>query len=336
MTMRLFNARRFFGSSMLALALITGTSLTAKAEGSIESSAIAAIAGPIAEEIAERFPRILPAIKGAIDNRKKKKQTKITQLKFTPLNNNAAKLFTTVKCGFHKDSKKGRMRFRRLNVWSNNKIIHENDVQSKVGAARQLTYAVTLRDFLDIDDLTEAVKGNAKSLTFVIRVEAKCETFNEKVANFNGWKSKKTTREIFVEMPLNLTDPERCKLLDTCRAVINPKIEVVSFRSHKRRYSGSCPAKVAFKAKVETTGKLSGKVWLEHEDGSTSKKTSWSMARAGSASSTLTRLVRADDANGRLRSKLVLRYRDANGKKRTVKSRAATYGVTCKRGLTSG
>lgn len=328
-------ARRLLGGGALTLALAICTVPSAQAEQSIEASAIAAIAGPIAEEIAERFPRVLPAIHGAIQKRKEKKKSKITQIIVEPYHKNAAQLHTTIACGMHINSKKGRMRFRRLNVWVNNRIVLENDVQSKHGAQRSLTYAVMLRDFLDVEQLTEAVRGDAKEMTIVVRVEAKCETFNEKVANFNGWKSHKTSREIFIKVPINLTDPERCKILDTCKTLMTPKIEVTSFRSKKRRYVGSCPAKVVFQAKVKATGPLAGKAWLEHDDGSKSKQSSWSMARAGSTASNVTRVVAANDA-GRRWSKLVLRYKDANGNTKTVKSRPAAYGVVCRHGLKSG
>ena len=328
----------------LIAAFIVGGVLTATpaaAQTPVDPAATAAItgaSGPIAEEVAKRFPRILPAIKSSIQKRQQRKQSVIEKIVIEPMRNNSIMVFATVRCGIHRDNKTGRMRYRRLNVWVNNRLLKDNVYHPHAGAQRAMTAEALVKDAIDVEYLANAIEANAKKMPFVVRVEALCETYDERNGRFTGKKKHKKTREIFGEIKLDLVKNECWKYLESCAKAIaaakvdGNSVEIVSFKSARRRNVGGCPMDVPFVAKVRASAAVSGRAWLAYEDGSRSRDHAWRLSRDQTASSKLSRRIQGKPgARKDGWARLVVSWKGTDGKTHKRQSGKVSFRARCNR-----
>ncbi len=278
--------------------------------------------------------RSASAISSAIKKRRKRRESTIEQIRIAPLKNNSMDLFTTVRCGIHRDNKTGRMRYRRLNVWVNNRLVLEGHCQPHAGAKRAMTDPVLIKNVIDVERLANAIEANAESMPFVVRVEAMCETYDDRNGRFTGRKKHRKSDEIFGTIELDLVAKECWKYLKSCEEAMSTvdenSVEIVSFRSPKRNHVGGCPVNVPFIAKIRTEVAVSGRAWLKYEDGSRSRDHDWKMRRAGKEAANMSRRISGkpgDRKNGWVR--LVVSWEGSDCKKHSVQSGKVDFRTKC-------
>ncbi len=111
-------------------------------------------------------------------------------------------------------------------------------------------------------------------------------------------------------------------------------VSISAFKVKQANATMSCPGKVPFSATINTKTKVSGKTWMELENGSKTKKLNWNMNAKGSASSTLNRSWQAKGYNKKHGwARLVVQYKGSNGKNITKKSGKVNFARTCSKGM---
>jgi len=110
---------------------------------------------------------------------------------------------------------------------------------------------------------------------------------------------------------------------------------IKSFSVMNKNLTVQCPAKVSFKAEVHSKYKLAGQAWLENENGSTTKKLDFAIGKNAAAESVIERAwEKSDFVKHSGWSKLVITYKDQDGKTITKKSLKANFFRTCSKGPT--
>ena len=109
---------------------------------------------------------------------------------------------------------------------------------------------------------------------------------------------------------------------------------IKSLKPTHKNLKTQCPNDVEFNAKIQTKYTLKGKVWLENENGSKTKKISWSNGKGKTTSSVI---KRSWDAKGYKKqngwSRMVVTYKDQKGKTYTKKSSKVKFSRTCSKGF---
>lgn len=107
-------------------------------------------------------------------------------------------------------------------------------------------------------------------------------------------------------------------------------LAIKSLKPTYKNQTMQCPANVDFKATIHTQYALKGQVWLENEDGSKTKKINWNNGKNQTTSSIINRSWKAQGYNKKNGwSKMVITYKDQQGKSYTKKSNKVQFSLTC-------
>ena len=110
-------------------------------------------------------------------------------------------------------------------------------------------------------------------------------------------------------------------------------VSIQSFSVVQKNATINCPGKVEFKATISTTTKVSGTVYLEHENGQKSGVHPWNMPKKGSATSSLSRTWTANDFKAHSGwSRMVVKWKGTDGKTYSKTSGKASFTRTCSKG----
>jgi len=109
-------------------------------------------------------------------------------------------------------------------------------------------------------------------------------------------------------------------------------VSISSFKALKKNANIKCPGNIDFNATIKTKTKVSGKFWLEFENGKKSNTHNWNMSGKGSQTSKVSRSWNAKNfkANSGW-TRMALTWKDKKGKKYSKKSSKATFKRTCKK-----
>jgi hypothetical protein len=108
-------------------------------------------------------------------------------------------------------------------------------------------------------------------------------------------------------------------------------VKILGFAPLTANVPHTCPVNVGFEATVWTQYALSGRVWLQHDNGTTSPKLDWSAGKNAVSESTIARLFNGSDGVSYPNrwSRLVVEWRDQKGTVYTATSGKAIFKVTC-------
>jgi hypothetical protein len=108
-------------------------------------------------------------------------------------------------------------------------------------------------------------------------------------------------------------------------------VKIGSFTPMVAHVKHTCPVNVGFRATVWTQYDLSGRAWLEHENGSTSPKLQWTAKKGAVTTSTVARAFSGQKGQTYANrwSRLVVEWKDQKGTVFTTKSAKAPFKVTC-------
>ncbi|MCP5104687.1 MAG: hypothetical protein GY950_14985 [bacterium] len=112
-------------------------------------------------------------------------------------------------------------------------------------------------------------------------------------------------------------------------------VKIKSFYVIQKKATIVCPGKVKFKARISTSTKMKGTVYLVNENGKKTRSLPWRMGKKGSATSTLSRTWNANDFkahNGW--SRLVIKWKGTDGKSYQKKSVRKYFTRTCSKSAT--
>jgi hypothetical protein len=108
-------------------------------------------------------------------------------------------------------------------------------------------------------------------------------------------------------------------------------VKILGFAAKTASVSHSCPVNAGFDATIWSKYDLKGRAWLENENGTKSPAQSWTMGNGQTATSTIARTFNGSAGTtypGRW-SRLVVEWKDQQGKAYTAKSGKAYFSVTC-------
>jgi hypothetical protein len=112
--------------------------------------------------------------------------------------------------------------------------------------------------------------------------------------------------------------------------VVADSLDIRSFQVINPDATVTCPDKVTFEATIHTDYPMSGKVWLEHEDGSETEKLTWRNGKNQTTTSTISRVWNKDDLNTHEGwSRMVITFKDVFGDSHTKRSAKAIFKRRC-------
>ncbi|TQV75137.1 hypothetical protein FLL45_09370 [Aliikangiella marina] len=141
-----------------------------------------------------------------------------------------------------------------------------------------------------------------------------------KVINTNQWKLKSIKQQggnyiVSVEYP----DPINAST-----------VEVKGFKVTKKFAQSNCPTKIKFDATIQTKYAVAGKVWLEYEDGTRSKKHNWQNGKNKTTTSSFYRTWNKKSGKKYTGwSKMMISWKDHKGKTFSKSSKSSPFSRTC-------
>ena len=108
-------------------------------------------------------------------------------------------------------------------------------------------------------------------------------------------------------------------------------VKVVGFAPKTASVSHTCPVNVGFDATIWSKYDLAGRAWLENENGTKTAALGWTMKSGQTVASTMARAFNGSTGttySGRW-SRLVVGWKDQQGKAYTARSPKAYFSVTC-------
>jgi hypothetical protein len=108
-------------------------------------------------------------------------------------------------------------------------------------------------------------------------------------------------------------------------------VKITGFAAKTASVSYSCPVNVGFDATIWSKYDLKGRAWLENENGTKTAAQNWTMNDGQTVTSTIARKFNGSAGSthpGRW-SRLVVEWKDQQGKVYTAKSSKAYFSVTC-------
>lgn len=114
--------------------------------------------------------------------------------------------------------------------------------------------------------------------------------------------------------------------------VTSNSLQIKAFEVVAQSAAIECPGDITFKATIHTDYEMSGKVWLENENGKTTNKLDWTNGEDKTTTSTITRRWNRKDFDvHRGWSRLVISFTDVFGQPQIKKSARETFRRTCTR-----
>jgi hypothetical protein len=108
-------------------------------------------------------------------------------------------------------------------------------------------------------------------------------------------------------------------------------VKIVGFAPKSASLSYTCPLNVGFDASIQSKYSLSGRAWLENENGTTTPKLEWTIGKGQTATSTIARAFNGTKGQTYANrwARLVVEWKDQKGTLYTAKSANGYFTVHC-------